>query len=227
MHLQSLGTVRVGCMFCNILQRTPVSRKGRKTRIPRHEEAAKELLWGTAGPELCFQVPRNPLGIWFKCRFPSSRSGWGPSLHFQLPEDADAASHLAWRRPGLQRWQALRSLLPPQTSLIPAHHPQENIPYTDFQGAPATAYLPRPGASPRLASFIRGPRGIQTLLEKSQVPMSVPPAFPSVPPTAPPRGPPPKALILKVKSTQWAPPLPAAPRLPGTREEGAGEVNGG
>lgn len=158
--------MRAECTFCDILQRTPVSRKDRETGILRHEEAARELPWGTVGPELCFWVPLNTLGIWFKCRFPSSRSGWGTSLHFQLPEGADAASHLAWPGPGLQRWQALCSLLPPQTSLIPAHRPQENIPYTDFQGAWATAYLPRPGASPPLTSFIRGPRGIQTLLEK-------------------------------------------------------------
>ena len=61
MHLQSQGTMRAGCTFCDILQRTPVSRKDRETGIPRHEEAARELPWGTVGPELRFRVPLNPL----------------------------------------------------------------------------------------------------------------------------------------------------------------------
>lgn len=43
--------------------------------------------------------------------------------------------HPTWHDEGLEcsaGWGC--SFLPPQTSLIPAHHPQENSPYTDFQG---------------------------------------------------------------------------------------------
>lgn len=108
----------------------------------------------------------------------------------------------------------LGSLLPPQTSLRPAHHPQENSPYADFQG------LQPQLTSPNLELFHTLQVSSQALgasrpFQGSFYPRVRTPALLSVFPHAAPPPWPQKALAGKVKSTQQAASLPRLPRLLG------------
>lgn len=93
--------------------------------------------------------------------------GWGLGVYVssKLPRAADAASPLARRRPGAQRWLARLCSTSPDKLQSSSSSPREQ-PLCRFPGALATAYLPKPGPIPHIASFITGPRGIQTLPEK-------------------------------------------------------------
>lgn len=142
-------------------------------------------------------------------RFPSSGAGAGVCLPGKLPGDTDAASPLAWRGPGAQRWPA-RLCPAPQTSLSPAPHPQGNRPDADLQG------LQPQLTSPNLGLFHASQASSQALGDSKPFQRSFylrvcPPANP---PSALPHTAtlplPQDTLILKVKSTGQGPRGPAA-----------------
>lgn len=171
-------------------------------------EDARKLPLGTMGPEQCcstFKIHTNHLGVLLRRGFPFRRSGWGPRVCISSSQMMLTLRH-SWHGEALERSAGQRgSILPPQTSCIPAQHPQENSSSPDFQGLRPLAYLPKPGTGPHTASFITGPPLRTPDPSRTASPpgsVTRPPSLSFSAPAPPPW--PPKALVLKVMSTQQA-----------------------
>ena len=128
----------MGCAFGDILQRILLCKSGKTEK--RASQGTRRMSgnspWEPQAQSCASQPFRHPQTTWGPGENAASRSvGLGGARVCISSCQGMLRPQPAWRGEGLERGAGrLCPLLPPQTRLIPAHHPQENTPYTHFQG---------------------------------------------------------------------------------------------